>query len=108
MKWLTIPFIKRNSRIDNDCEDSLLELYGDSAEESIAALLNRGKTVDECYDSLMEEYGDIPAKIIHASLMLADLAYTHRSPVSPTNMSIVPYTFDLLVKPYMRLADKIE
>jgi hypothetical protein len=53
----------------------------------------------------MQIYGRIPAPLIHASLMLVDVSYQHRSPVSPQNMSIVPYTFDILVKPYMRLAN---
>jgi hypothetical protein len=52
----------------------------------------------------MEVYGHIPAPLIHASLMLVDVSYHHRSPVSTQNMSIVPYTFDILTKPYMRLS----
>ena len=36
--------------------------------------------------------------------MLVDVSYQYRSPISPTNVSVVPYTFDILVKPYMRLA----
>ena len=31
MKWLTIEYIKQHSRIDYDCEDELLELYGEAA-----------------------------------------------------------------------------
>lgn len=105
MKWLTIDYIKQHSRIEYDCEDALLELYGEAAEESIADYLNRGKTVDDCAASLIAEYGKIPAKIIQASLMLVDVSYNERSPISPTNMSMVPYTFDMLVKPFMWLAD---
>jgi hypothetical protein len=37
--------------------------------------------------------------------MLVDVSYQYRSPVSAQNMSIVPYTFDLLVKPYVKLTD---
>jgi hypothetical protein len=37
--------------------------------------------------------------------MLCDVSYQYRSPISINNLSIVPYTFDLLVKPYMRLTD---
>ena len=35
--------------------------------------------------------------------MLVDLSYQQRSPVSPVSMYAVPYTFDLLIKPYMKL-----
>ena len=40
MKWLT-DWIKKHSRIDFDCEDELLELYGNAAENGILRLLNR-------------------------------------------------------------------
>lgn len=103
MKFLTIDYIKQHSRIDFDCEDQLLELYGDAAEETLAGLLNRGKTVEQMVTSLTEEYGQIPARCYHAALMLVEQAYNHRGPTSPTNMSVVPYTFDLLIKPLMRL-----
>ena len=103
MKFLTIDYIKQHSRIDFDCEDQLLELYGDSAEETLAGLLNRGKTVDQMVASLIDEYGQIPARCYHAVLMLTEQAYNHRGPTSPTNMSYVPYGFDLLIKPLMRL-----
>ena len=103
MKFLTIDYIKQHSRIDFDCEDQLLELYGDSAEETLASLLNRGKTVEQMVTSLTEEYGQIPARCYHAALMLTEQAYNHRGPTSPTNMSYVPYGFDLLIKPLMKL-----
>ena len=99
MKWLTKERIKQQCRIEPDFteEDSLLEMYGESAEEVLLNHLNRS------YEDLMEVYGHIPAPLVHASLMLVDVSYQHRSPVSPQNMSIVPYTFDILVKPYMCL-----
>ena len=103
MKFLSIDYIKQHSRIDFDDDDQLLELYGDAAEETLAGLLNRGKTVDQMVASLIDEYGQIPARCYHAALMLVEQAYNHRGPTSPTNMSVVPYTFDLLIKPLMRL-----
>lgn len=101
MKWLTLTRIKQQCRIEQTFteEDDLLTMYGESAEEVLLEHLNRS------YEDIMSVYGRIPAPLIHASLMLVDVSYQHRSPVSPQNMSIVPYTFDILVKPYMRLAD---
>jgi uncharacterized phage protein (predicted DNA packaging) len=101
MKWLTLERIKQQCRIESDFteEDSLLEMYGESAEEVLLNHLNRS------YEDLMQIYGRIPAPLVHASLMLVDVSYQHRSPVSPQNMLIVPYTFGVLVKPYMRLAN---
>lgn len=82
-------------------EDTLLTGYGESAESTILNHLNR------TYYDLLEQYGTIPQDIINASLMLVDVWYQHRSPVEALSMSIVPYTFDLLIKPYMSLAGSI-
>lgn len=100
MKWLTTQRIKQQLRIESDFmeEDDLLTMYGDSAEEVLLNYLNRS------YEDLMAVYGHVPAPLIHASLMLVDTSYQYRSPVSTQSMSLVPYTFDILVKPYMRLA----
>lgn len=97
MKYLTIDYIKQHSRIEYDCEDTLLELYGEAAEETTLNHLNR------TYEDLVEIYGRVPAPIVHATLMLVDVSYQHRSPVSGQSMYSVPYTYDLLVKPYMKL-----
>lgn len=103
MKILTLEYIKQHSRIDYDCEDELLGLYGDAAEVVLAQHLGRGKTVDDMVDSLTEEFGEVPAAIMQAALMLVDVSYQYRSPISPSNIYVVPYTFDILVKPYMIL-----
>lgn len=100
MKWLTLPRIKQQLRIEADFteEDDLLEMYGESAEEVLLNYLNRS------FDDVMEVYGRMPSPLTHAALMLVDTSYQYRSPVSAQSMSLVPYTFDILVKPYMRLA----
>lgn len=103
MKILTLEYIKQHSRIDYDCEDELLGLYGDAAEVVLAQHLGRGKTVDDMVESLIEEFGEIPAAIMQAALMLVDVSYQYRSPISPSNIYVVPYTFDILVKPFMIL-----
>jgi hypothetical protein len=99
MKWLTLEKIKAQLRIEPDftAEDTLLESYGESAETTLLNYLNRQ------YADILGSYGDVPLPLVQASLMLVDTSYQHRSPISVTNISLVPYTFDLLVKPYMRL-----
>ena len=49
MKYLTLELIKSHVRIDGNYEDALLQLYGESAEETVMIYLNRGKTVDDAY-----------------------------------------------------------
>ena len=100
MKWLTLNIIKDQLRIEHDftAEDGMLEIYGESAED---VLLN---CVGRTYEDLMATYGKMPAPLKHASLMLCDVSYQYRSPISINNLSVVP-SFDQLVKPYMRLTD---
>ena len=104
MKWLKIDYIKQHSRIDYDCEDGLLELYGESAEETVLNVINR--TYDEVVAKFGTEDKPIPAALIHASLLLVEVSYPQRGPISQQNMYTVPYAFDMLVKPYMKLADE--
>lgn len=102
MEYLTLEYIKKHSRIDLDCEDDLLAKYGSAAEQAVAQLLGRGKTVTEMVASLTEEYGDLPDAVYQATLMLVDLGYQYRNPVTPTSVNQVP-GFDILIKPYMVL-----
>ena len=100
MKYLTFEQIKQQLRLDDEqaqLEHDLLELYGESAENTVLNLLNR--TITDVY----EQHGCIPRPLVHATLMLVDNAYKERSPISPQSMSAVPYAFDLMLKPYMRL-----
>ena len=99
MKWLTLEDIKAQCRIEQDFheEDSILEMYGESAEDTIIEYCGR------TFEDVVESYGKVPTNLRHASLMLVDLSYQQRSPISAQNMSIVPYTFDLLIKPYVKL-----
>ena len=98
MKFLTLDYIKQHSRIDCCCEDNVLDLYGNAAEETLLNYI--GMSDDEL---ITANKGEVPMPIVQAALMLVDVSYQHRSPVSQQSMSIVPYTFDLLVKPYVKL-----
>ena len=98
MKYLTIEDIKAQLRLDFDCEDALLELYGTGAEDTILYLCNR------TYENLIESYGgSVPAAIRQVTLELVTNSYEQRSPASPTNLSAVPYNFDLLLKEFVVL-----
>ena len=99
-KWTTIDYIKKHSRLDYDCENDLIELYIVSAENTILNLLQR------TYEDLIESYGDVPAEIRQATLLLVDNSYTHRTPAEPTQLYAVGYAFDMMIKPYMRLASE--
>lgn len=105
MKWLTLEEIKQQLRIEPDFtdEDSLLVRYGNSAE---AVVLNiTGRTFEEL--KAMNPAGEdaIPADVWEATVMLVEVSYNQRSPISQQNMSVVPYAFDMKIKPYMKLSN---
>ena len=101
MKYLTFEQIKQQLRLDDAQateEHDLLELYGDAAEDMVLNTLNR------TMEDIVEQYGTVPKALVQAGLMLVAHSYQHREPASQQNMYAVPYAFDLLLKPYMRLA----
>ena len=100
MKFLTFDQIKAQLRLDDAQaaeEHDLLELYGEAAEDMVLNTLNRTIT------DIFEQYGMVPKALVQAGLMLVAQSYQHREPASPQNLYAVPYAFDLLMKPYMRL-----
>lgn len=100
MKFLTLDQIKAQLRLDDEqfeYEHDLLELYGEAAEDMVLNTCNRTIT------DIFEQYGMVPKALVQAGLMLVAQSYQHREPSSPQNLSVVPYAFDLLLKPYMRL-----
>ena len=104
MKWLTLDKIKAQLRIDPSftLEDEILTMYGESAEDSVLDIIRRS------YTEVMEKYGTVPTPLVHASLMLVDLSYKERGPVSSQNLYQVPYAVDFKLKPYMKLTDEDE
>ena len=98
MEYLTLDYIKAHSRIDYDCEDDILEAKGSAAEVAILNLLNCS------LDDLKEANGGIvPTPVIEATFELADSLIQHRAPTEHVSLSIVPYGFDLMLRPYIVL-----
>ena len=102
MKWLTLDKIKHQCRIEVDFhdEDTELEKYGASAEQQVLNDIGRS------YSELIAWKGEVPENLIHASLMLVDQSYRQRSAADTMSWSPVPYAYDMLIKPYTRLASQ--
>lgn len=96
MKWLTLEWIKKHSRIDFNGEDDLLELYGEAAEDAVLNIINRS------YTNVVETYGEVPKGLYVAALMQVEASDDHRSTVSLQNLYDVP-GFSMHLKPYVRL-----
>lgn len=100
MMWISVELLKQHSRIDIDDEDGLLALYVDAAEEVVLEYTRRS------YEELVElGGGSVPQSVVNATLLIANSLYTHRSPAEPGVLSMVPYTADMLLKPWMKLSD---
>ena len=99
MKYLTLEYIKDHSRLCHDAEDRYLERIGAAAENAVLNVCLR--TIEDIY----EEYGEVPDDFKQATLMLVEHLYTHRGPTENVSASAVPYTFDMMLKPYMRLTN---
>lgn len=100
MKFLTFDQIKAQLRLDDEQaleEHDLLELYGEAAEDMVLNTMNR------TMEDIIEQYGVVPKSLVHAGLMLVAQSYQHREPASPQNLYTVPYAFDMLLKPYIKL-----
>ena len=100
MKFLTFDQIKAQLRLDDQQaldEHDILVLYGEAAEDMVLNMCNR------TMEDIVEQYGNVPKALVQAGLMLVAQSYQHREPASPQNLYAVPYAFDMMVKPYMRL-----
>ena len=100
MKYLTFDMIKAQLRLDDEqaqAEHDILELYGEAAEDMVLNTCNRTIT------DIFEQYGMVPKALVQAGLMLVAQSYQHREPASPQNLYAVPYAFDLMLKPYIKL-----
>lgn len=112
MKFLTLKEIKAQCRIEEDftLEDTLLTAYGGASENALLRVCNR------TYDDLLENFGEddgeggnvVPPDFRIAALMLAKHLYEHRGPTENVSLSMVPYSIDLLIKPFMRLTTSAE
>jgi hypothetical protein len=101
MKYLTFEQIKAQLRLDDEqaeLERKRLEGMAEAAEDAVLTIIRR-----PLYN-VKQVYGHIPQKLIQVTLLLVDEWYQHRSPVEQGQLSPVPYAFDFMLKPMMRLA----
>lgn len=101
MKFITFDQIKAQLRLDDaqaELEQDLLEMYGESAEDAVLTIIRRPLR------NVKQVYGHVPQKLIHATLLLVDEWYQHRTPAESVSLSPVPNAFDFMLKPMMRLS----
>ena len=102
MRWLTLEDIKDQLRIEQDdtSQDKLLTRYGATAEKFILRYIQR--TEAELKAMNTDDPTLVPEDIVSATLMLCDLYYQYRGPVSMQNLYLIDYGFDALVMPFRK------
>ena len=90
--------MKTHLRVDYDDDDAYIERLGETAISHIVNATHR--SVDELVEL---NNGTFPSELRLAALQLVDHWYRVRSAVSSINQVAVPYTIDLLIKPFTRL-----
>ena len=101
MKYLTFEQIKAQLRLDDEqaeLERTRLEGMAMAAEEAVLAIMRRS-LVD-----VILTYNGLPERLMQVTLLLVDEWYQHHSPIEMGIMSTVPYAFDFMLKPMMRLS----
>lgn len=101
MKFLTFEQIKAQLRLDDqqaEMERMRLEGMAEAAEEAVLAITRRTLL------NLILTYNGLPVRVVQCALMLVDEWYQHRAPVTQGALAPVPYAFDLMLKPLMRLS----
>lgn len=101
MKYITFEQIKAQLRLDDtqaDLERTRLEGMAGAAEEAVLDIMRRS-LVD-----VILTYNGLPQRLVHVTLLLVDEWYQHRSTIEMGSMSSVPYAFDFMLKPMMRLS----
>lgn len=101
MKYLTFEQIKAQLRLDDEqaeLERTRLEGMAEAAEEAVLAIMRRSLL------DVILTYNGIPQRLTQCTLLLVDEWYQHRSPVEQGQLAPVPYAFDFMLKPMMRLS----
>ena len=101
MKYLTFEGIKAHLRLDDEqaeLERTRLEGMAEAAEEAVLAIIRRSLT------DIILTYNGLPKRLVQVTLLLVEDWYKHRGPEENYAMSTVPYAFDFMLKPMMRLS----
>ena len=101
MKFLTFEQVKQQLRLSDEqaeLERIRLEGMAEAAEDAVLTIIRRPLR------NVKQVYGHVPQKLIQVTLLLVDDWYQHRGTVENYSMSAVPYAFDFMLKPMMRLS----
>lgn len=117
LRIVTLEELKKQMRVEENDEDMLIIQYGVAAETGIIGETRR--TLAELCMIGYEEYNGtaaedgavpdvawFPSRLKVAILILAAQLYRNREPVAAgISVAPIPYTLEVMVKPYVKLAE---
>ena len=117
LQIVTLDELKTQMRVEESIEDSLITQYGIAAERQIIGDTRR--SLDElCVMGYKEYHGTevpegitpgvawFPSPLKVAILMFTANLYRNREPVAAgVTVQAIPYTLEVMVKPYVKLAE---
>jgi hypothetical protein len=118
LQIVTLAELKQQMRVEEDDEDTLITQYGRAAERQIIGDTRR--SVNELCVMGYLEYNGVtsvpegitpglewfPSPLKVAILMFAAQLYRNREPVAAgVSVAVIPYTLEVMVKPYVKLAE---
>lgn len=114
LQIVSLDELKLQMRVEEDAEDDIITQYGIAAERQVITETRRTKNelleigYNEQHDTPPNGTIDVvwfPAPLRVAILMLAANLYRNREPVAAgVSVAPIPYTIEVLVKPYVRLS----
>lgn len=116
LKYIPFELLKQHIRQDNDVEDAVIALYGRAAEQTIIGMTRRDE--EELLRRGYEERTGciapgvlppgywLPDALKSAILLFAGHLEKNREAVSGIASHVLPYSIDVLVKPYRKLSDR--
>jgi uncharacterized phage protein (predicted DNA packaging) len=108
MKFITLNELKDQLRIEHDYtdEDTLLTTMGNASEAALLRACNRtAADLLATFGTTDPDSGDVlpPPDFAMACLMLGKHLYEHRGPDDTVQQVQVPFSIDLMVKPFIKL-----
>lgn len=103
MTYITLAELKQQARVEDNLSDSLLTIYGNAAENAV--ITETRWTAEELLEM---GNGTMPAELKVAMLMTGAHWFRCRESVSGIASTAIPYAYEYLVKPFVKLSDREE
>ena len=107
LQMVTLEELKAQMRVDFDDDDALITLYGQASEEAVRTYCCRS-TAELTEENERRGGEGLPYGPRLCVLLLSAHLYRMREPVSSLQHVCVPYTYDYLLKPWVKLCSAEE